>query len=311
MILSFSIIGALLVLFFIIELVIYLIVFYSPYKRHNDIYNIPNTSQYNEHRTVMEKNIAEIEKIPYETVQIKSYDGLTLYAKYYHLKDGAPIDICMHGYRGTAERDMNGGFNLSREYGRNLLLCDQRAHGKSQGHTLTFGIKERFDVLSWANYLTERFGKDCRILLVGVSMGATTVLMASGEKLPDTVKGVLADCPYSKVDEIIKKVCGYIKCPPKIFYPLISLSARLFGRFSLTETSAEEQVKKSTVPILILHGKEDRFVPCYMSENIGKNSPLVERHEFENAGHALCFYADNEKYRKVVDKFIEKVFSDK
>lgn len=310
MILTLSIIGGLIILFFIALLIIYLMVFYSPHKKQNDIYNIPNASQYNEHRKVMEKNIAEIEKIPYETVQIKSYDGLTLYGKYYHVKDGAPIDICMHGYRGTAERDMNGGFNLSREYGRNLLLCDQRAHGKSQGHTLTFGIKERFDVVSWANYLTERFGKDCRILLVGVSMGATTVLMASGEKLPQTVKGVLADCPYSKPEQIIKKVCKDIKCSPKLFYPLIRLSARLFGRFSLTETSAEEQVKKATVPILVLHGGDDRVVPCHMSEKIAENSTLVERHVFERAGHALCFYADNKKYREVVDKFREKVFSD-
>lgn len=303
MIIGLSILGALILLFFIVELIIYFIVFYSPDRVQNDIYNIPRNEQYDSYREEMKKNITEIKNTPCEEIYIKSHDGLMLYGEYYHLKDGAPLEICFHGYRGTAERDMNGGFSLSRLRGRNVLLCHQRAHGKSEGHTLTFGIKERFDVVSWANYATERFGKDVKIILIGVSMGATTVLMASGENLPKTVKGILADCPYSKVDEIINKVCKDIKCPSKIFYPLIALSARIFGRFSLTEVSAEEQVKKATVPILVLHGGDDRFVPCYMSENIEKNNPLVRRYVFENAGHALCFYSDIERYKEIVREF--------
>ncbi|MBQ3219538.1 MAG: alpha/beta hydrolase [Clostridia bacterium] len=303
---ALGIIGGLIFLFFVIEIIIFLIVFYSPTKKQNDIFNIPRTDQYDVYRETMIKNITKLSKFSCEEIYIKSYDGLSLYGRYYHVSDGAPLEICFHGYRGTAERDMNGGFNLSQKIGHNVLLCYQRAHGKSGGHTLTFGIKERFDVVSWARYATERFGKDTKILIVGVSMGAATVLMASGEKLPDTVKGILADCPYSKPDLIIKKVCKEIKCPPKIFYPLISLSARMFGRFSLTEVSAEEQVKKATVPIMVIHGDEDRVVPCEMSESIEKNSPLVERHVFKGAGHALCFYSDNEKYQKIVGKFKDK-----
>jgi fermentation-respiration switch protein FrsA (DUF1100 family) len=251
----------------------------------------------------MEKNIAEIEKIPYETVQIKSYDGLTLYAKYYHLKDGAPIDICMHGYRGTAERDMNGGFNLSREYGRNLLLCDQRAHGKSQGHTLTFGIKERFDVLSWANYLTERFGKDCRILLVGLSMGATTVLMASGENLPKNVRGVIADCPYSSPIDIITVVGGKKGIPPFIMKPLAIIAARLFGGFSVLGCSAVSAVRKSNLPILIIHGDADTLVPFYMSEKISQGLQNVRLERFCGAEHATSYLSDSERYFSILKSF--------
>lgn len=284
----------------------YLIVFHSPSKKQNDIFNIPRTEQYDKCREKMIENINALKGVPCEEIYIKSYDNLDLYGRYYHVKDGAPLDICFHGYRGTAERDMNGGFKLSRESGHNVLLCYQRAHGKSGGHTLTFGIKERFDVVAWANYATNRFGKDLLITLVGVSMGGATVIMASGENLPDTVKCIIADSPYSKPSEIIKKVCKDVKCSPKIFYPIIALSARLFGGFSLKQTSAEEQVKKSKIPVLILHGLDDRFVPYYMSEQIQKNNPLVQRELFENAGHALCYYSDKERYAKTVLEFTNK-----
>ena len=103
---------------------------------------------------------------PCESVTIVSADGLTLSGRYYHVRDGAPLDLCFHGYRSHPFTDFSGGAELSLSMGHNLLLVDQRAHGKSEGRTISFGILERQDVLCWANYAAERFGDQVQIILL-------------------------------------------------------------------------------------------------------------------------------------------------
>ena len=133
----------------------------------------------------------QLKEITAEDVFINSFDGLKLHGRYYHVKDGAPLDIQFHGYNGNAMRDFCGGNKISRESGHNSLLIDQRAHGMSQGKTISFGINERKDCLSWVRYAVERFGEDTEIVLSGVSMGAATVLMASDLGLPKNVKAIV------------------------------------------------------------------------------------------------------------------------
>mgnify|MGYP001117318828 CR=1 FL=1 len=153
--------------------------FYSPEERKEDIYALPQGEQYENERQRMLSLIREMDEIPYEAVSISAQDGTKLAARYYHVRDGAPLQIQFHGYRGTALRDFCGGNKLARESGQNTLVVDPRAHGKSGGTTITFGIRERWDCLSWVEYVNQRFGSDTPIFLSGVSMGAATVLMAS------------------------------------------------------------------------------------------------------------------------------------
>ncbi len=239
----------------------------------------------------------------YEEVEIISFDGLRLKGKYYHFKDGAPIDIIFHGYRSRAENDCGGGFMLSREFGHNVLLPDHRAHGKSEGNVITFGIKERYDCLQWIEYLTERFD-DVKIFITGVSMGAATVLMASDLELPKNVKGVIADCSYSSPKEIILLESKKMGFPQKIAEPFIALSSRIFAGFNWTETSPEQAVKNAKVPILIIHGEDDRFVPCDMCYPI-YNACRGHKKLFtvKDAGHGLSFIVDKEGYKKAVNDF--------
>ena len=142
-----------------------------------------------------------------------------MYGKYYEQKPGAPLEILFHGYHGAAERDFCGGFWLAREAGHNVILVDERGHGKSEGRVLSFGIKEQYDCLEWTKYATERFGEDTKIVLGGISMGASIVLLAAGLDLPNTVKGILADCGYTSPKEIVQKVSGDRGLPVKIMYP--------------------------------------------------------------------------------------------
>lgn len=294
----------LLACFFALLYATYRVCFYSPDKTQNNVYNIPQDGQFDPVRARMQELIAEIEAEPFEEVSITSLDGLKLYGRYYHRADGAPLDIGFHGWRGTAFRDMCGGASLGRRMGHNLLLIDQRAHGKSEGHTISYGINERWDCLMWIEYARRRFGNDVRIMLCGVSMGATTVLMASQFNIADNVYAIFADCPYSSPKEIILKVCRDSKIPPRVAWPFIYLSARIFGKFDLNEITAAQAVKASTIPIVIVHGLEDRFVPHEMSAVITGDN--VTRHTFEHAGHGLSGLCDSPRYDDIVFGLVEK-----
>ena len=281
------------------------ITFLSPDKVQNDIYNIPDGEQYQVQRDVMYAMIAEMDAVPFEWVSIRSHDGLLLSGRYYHTADGAPLSICFHGYRGTAIRDFCGGGQLALELGHNLLLVDQRAHGKSQGRVITFGIRERLDCLAWIRWGLDRLGKETPILLYGISMGGTTVLMAAGEDLPSNVRGIIADSPYSSPQDIIAKVSGDMGLPPALSVPLLRTGTRLAG-FSLTEITAADAVRNVSVPILIIHGEDDRFVPCSMSGEILRANPAIRRYTFPEAGHGISYMKNTPRYRQLVKEFICK-----
>ena len=306
------IVAVLAVAVLILSYVCYRMAFYSSKNRREGYKRLPEEGQYAPHRQLMSSLYKELEALPFEEVRIKSYDGLTLFGRYYHYRDGAPLEIEFHGYKGHAYRDFCGGNKLSRNSGSNILLVDQRAHGESGGKAITFGVKERFDCLSWCNYAVERFGKDIKIILAGASMGAATVLMASDLPLPENVKGIIADSPYSSPKKIIKKVCGQdMGIPANLAYPFIWLGASLYGGFNVTGASAENAVKSTKIPLLIIHGTDDRYVPYEMSREIfeasaGEKSLLT----VEGAGHVLSFTTDPERYKNAVAEFKSKVLAE-
>ena len=235
---------------------------------------------------------------------MRSFDGLTLHGKYYECKKGAPIELMMHGYRGTAERDLCGGIQRCFSLGRNCLIIDQRACGKSDGHVITFGVKEHRDCLDWVDLIIKNIDKDARIILCGISMGASTVLMASAKELPKNVVGVLADCGFTSAKEIIQKVIRQMGLPAKLLYPFVRLGALVFGGFNLEETPAVEAVKNAKVPVILYHGTTDDFVPCEMSvKNFEACKAAKQLVTVENAGHGLCYLVEPQKYLKTLAEF--------
>ncbi|MBQ8427989.1 MAG: alpha/beta hydrolase [Clostridia bacterium] len=285
----------------------YRIAFYSPKNRKENIYDFPEGSDFASAKQVMTKWIDEVKDRPCEEVEITSFDGLKLRGRYYHIQDGAPIHIQFHGYRGTAFRDFSGGNRMAREMGHNNLLIDQRAHGKSEGRTISFGINERRDCLAWAKYAADRFGENTELYLSGVSMGATTVLMAAGLDLPKNVKGIIADCPFSSPEKIIKKTIKEMGFSLKFAFPFVALGARIFGKFNVREATAQEAVKKARVPILLLHGETDTVVPYEMSREVYESSPeKITFSTFPEAGHAMSYVVDPVRYEKAVKEFFAK-----
>ena len=287
----------------------YRVAFFSPAENREKNPSIDGTI-YEPYREKITAIFRKLQARPYDDVYIKSHDGLTLYGRYYHTADNAPLAIGFHGYRSSYLTDFCGGSDLSISQGQNLLLIDQRAHGRSQGRTISFGINERKDLLRWIDYALERFGREIPILLYGVSMGGATVLMASGEALPANVKGIVADCPYSVPLDIIADVGKKMKFPTAFTKFFVPLGARIFGGFDIRQTDAIRAVKKASVPILIIHGEDDRFVPAAMSEQVRQVNPsLVRRHTFPGAGHAMSYLVDTERYWQIVSEFMKEVLA--
>ena len=295
-------------LFVILLIYCYRTCFYSANKKQRNPYGYLQGAQYQAVKDQIYACTKRMEEVPFEPVTVQSVDGLTLSGRYYHFMDGAPVKIIFHGYRSMVLRDCAGGFGLARKLGFNVLAVHQRAHGDSQGHTITFGIMERHDCLSWIAYINHRFGAHTPIILSGLSMGAATVVMATSLPLPANVVCVLADCPYSSPREIIRKVCRDQHFPVAISYPFIRLSAKLFGKFNLEACSAVEAAAHSPIPILLYHGEEDYFVPCQMSRRIHAastgNTRLVT---FPGAGHGLSYMVDPQRYEKATLSFLQEI----
>lgn len=303
--LSFIVVCVLLFILFLLAL--YDVIFSSNQRYMGDDSSLPHGELYDPYHDTITKCVREVLEVPYEEVKVQSHDGYVLSGKYYHLKDDAPMIMFFHGYRCSAIRDGNGIFLYTRKLGFNVFLADQRAHGKSEGKTITFGVKERYDVRSWVEYFTKRFGENQKIYLSGLSMGGATVLMASNIGLPETVRGILADCPYSSPKAILCTVIKQLGFPVKITYALAKLSARLLGKFDMEESSALEAVRDSEIPTLILHGNADDFVPCSMSMDCQlAGEEHVQLVLINGAAHGMSHCVDTSNYEKAAYAFFEQ-----
>ena len=295
---------------FIIAYVCFRIAFYERDRNPENDENylpLPSDEIYARFAERIEKWALETRKLPCEEVSITSFDGLKLVGKFYEYEKGAPMEIMFHGYRGCAERDLSGGVQRCFKLKRSALIVEQRASGKSDGNVITFGINEHRDAILWAEFTAEHFGKDRKIIMTGISMGAATVLMTADKNLPENVIGILADCGYTSAKEIIKIVIKGMKLPPNLAYPFVKLGAKIYGRFNLEEDCPINSVKNARVPIIYFHGKADDFVPCYMSErNFEATATKKQIITVDGAGHGLSYPADPQKYLDAVAEFFHK-----
>ena len=301
----------LVVLWLLISYIIYRIGFYTPLPMQLKQLNTDNKPEPTEVDKKVIQWCHELEAVPYEHVETVSFDGLRLCGRYYHEKDGAPLLIGFHGYRGKPSWDFSLGYKIYKRLGFNQLLIEERGHCSSEGHTITFGVNERFDCSSWLDYALARFGSDTDIILAGISMGAATVLMACDNGLPENVKAIIADCPFSSPLDIINVVTSRdMKIPAKLAFPFTWTAAALFGYFQLDADSALESVKATPVPILLIHGEADHFVPVEMSKRIHEANPeMIEFHTFPGAGHGMSCVVDPERYENIVTAFTKKILS--
>jgi dipeptidyl aminopeptidase/acylaminoacyl peptidase len=259
---------------------------------------------YDPFRESMVKWVLDARAMNPQEFSIVSHDGLKLYANFYEYAPGAPIELMFHGYRGHAERDLSGGVQRCQKLGRSAFIVDQRTSRSSEGNVITFGIREHLDCLQWVEFLISHFGPDVKIILTGISMGASTVLMAAGKELPENVIGVLADCGFNSAKSIMYEVLRKMGLPPVLCYPFVKLGAKLFGHFDLDSYSAEEAMKNCKVPVIFFHGEDDDFVPAWMSQaNYDACTSKKELVLIPGAGHGLSYPVDPERYLESLRQF--------
>jgi pimeloyl-ACP methyl ester carboxylesterase len=284
----------------------YRIAFYAPPRKEQPegFIDLPPGEVYEHFHEQMRAWVREIRHMPREHFEITSFNGLRLHGIFYEYAPGAPLEIMFHGYRGNAERDLPGGVQRCAAVKRSALVVDQRCAGKSDGNTITFGIKEHRDCLAWVDFAVKHFGPDVKIILTGISMGAATVLMAAGEDLPDNVIGILADCGYSTPKAIMHKVMGDMKLPAKLCWPFVRWGARIFGGFDPEENSPLAAMARCKKPVIFFHGEDDGFVPCHMSREVHDACP-TRKHIFTvpGADHGLSYAVAPEDYLRELSGF--------
>lgn len=278
-----------------------------------DISEMADMDKWEEYKKIIHQNKDWLLQRSMEHITIKSRDGLTLHGDYIPADDPADtIVICFHGYTSCGMSDCSSISTYFLKKGYDSLIVDNRAHGKSEGDYVGFGILDRFDCMSWINYVNERFDGRKNIILFGVSMGAATVLMAAGfAELPQNVRAVISDCaftsPYDVFAHILKR--DYHLPPFPVMNICVEMCSKKAG-YTFKEYSTLTAVKETKCPVLFIHGSEDKFVPTWMSEKnyeaCGSKKKLLI---VENAGHAASYYENPPLYEKAVDEFLSEVMA--
>jgi fermentation-respiration switch protein FrsA (DUF1100 family) len=304
--------AAVLLLALLLTAGLYLFIYFNHPDKHKKIGDCLSGHQYQSYSELFLSYIKQIKEWDHKRVFIRSYDGKKLSARIYENVPGAPVAILMHGYRAEAMNDFAGILPIIRKMGYTIVLVDERACGKSEGVTITFGIKERKDCMSWIRYVLKHYGPDTKILLYGVSMGAATVMMASSLGLPQNVEAIIEDCGFTTPKDIIMKTAADMGLPAKFLYPFARIGAWLFGGFDVESASPIDSVSDAKVPILFIHGYQDGFVPYSMGSMLYDACSGPKRMEtFERGEHAVSVLSDPWKYESVVSSFIKGLHEEK
>lgn len=248
------------------------------------------------------------DKFDFQTLSLLSKDSLKLVAHYLP-NSSNKLAIIVHGY-GADWREMQQYAKFFVEKNYHILAVENRGHGASEGKMMGMGWQDKDDILQWINVMLEKNPK-FEIVLMGLSMGASTICMVSGEKLPNNVKGIISDCGYANVYEEFKYVFHSKSHLPT--WPLLNIFQiymKSLYKFDMKAADAPSQIKKSNLPFLFIHGDSDKFVP---TENIYKLAAAVPENRkdvyiVEGADHAMSYPLSGLEYENHVNKFLNKIF---
>lgn len=246
-----------------------------------------------------------------QDVYVQSKDGLKLHAYWIPAEDARGTVLLAHGYRSTFLVDFGLAFAFYHALGMNILVPHQRSHGKSEGRYITFGVKESEDMQCWIDYHNKTYG-DYQMVLSGLSMGASTVLYLADQTLPDNVKCIIADCGFTSPKAILDAVFrSVVHIPSGATLLVTDVLTRIFAKFSLNQKDTRKILTSAKLPVLMIHGEADDYVPCFMTKQgfeacAGEKELLI----VEGAGHGLSCLVDKETYTKRILAFLEKHLED-
>lgn len=217
--------------------------------------------------------------------------------------------VLVHGYKDCAFMMLRYGYIYNTEMNYNILLPDLHGHGLSEGKNIQMGWKDRLDVIRWISVADEIYGGGNQIVVHGLSMGAATTMMVSGEEsVPESVKCFIEDCGYTSVwDEFSGEIKNQFGLPPFPLLNCASLACQIRYGWNFKEASALKQVAKCKHPMLFIHGDNDDFVPSYMVH------PLHDAHPgpkdiwiAKGSAHAKAYQDHPEEYVEHMKKYLNK-----
>ena len=266
------------------------------------------------------KNIGRVQEQETEELDIMSEDGLILHAHYVHNKEvkrlpGEPVNVVLlsHGYGGSGYKDLVIFADYYLKKGFDLLIIDQRTHGRSEGSFITFGAREQNDISRWVGKIIEIAGSDCRILLHGWSMGAATIYLAVVNGLPDNVKGLVYDCGYAVAEaQMLDTAHKFSKLPKSILWYVMQYAkplCRLFLGFDMNEAAPFFAADEMMLPIFFVHGAEDSCVPLWMGKSLYKatlHTPYRKMLIVPGAEHTYSYVCDKKGYEQGISALLEK-----
>lgn len=238
-------------------------------------------------------------------VKIKASDGEILVGHLKETENPKRIIIAMHGWRSSWYKDFCKISDFWEKTDCTVLYAEQRGQSKSGGKYMGFGMIERFDCLSWINWINKITKGEIPIYLAGVSMGASTVLMASGLKLPENVSGIMADSGFTSPHEIWMHVA---KNNLKLSYAVMTRVANDMCKrkinMSAKDYSTVDALKITKIPVLFIHGTDDKFVPIEMTyENYKVCASPKRLLVVPGAGHVMSYIKEPLKYQKACINF--------
>ena len=276
-----------------------------------EVENIDNESEkiieYNKNN---EKQLANewAETIENKKVEVIAKDGIILRGTEYIIDEHSDKwAIVLHGYHSNPDSVLSIGMHFSEE-GYNVLIPSMRASNDSEGQYIGMGWLDKDDLQCWINLIIEQ-NDNAEIILHGSSMGAATVLMASGDELPSNVKAIIEDSGYTSVWDIFaSEAKARFNLPTFPILNMFELVANIRAKYDIKEASAVEQVKKSNVPILFIHGDSDDFVPEYMCEELYEAANCrKDKLIIHNAGHTESRYKEPDTYYNKIFDFLENI----
>ena len=266
------------------------------------------TSDIQENRkTALEETAAWLSSVEKKKTTLTSADGFSLVAEYFLQETGGHrFVLLLHGYTGWKE-EMEPFARWYWEMGYSVLIPDLRCQGESEGDFIGMGYTDAADALLWLQWINER-DPEAEIVVHGQSMGAATALLLSArEDLPDNVTAVVSDCAYrSALSMFRKEITDWFSLPS---FPLVDtarLCLLLRGGYDIERADPLAAVPGAKVPVLFLHGTEDKMVPPEDAEALADacGSPCTLL-LFEGAGHAQSQDKDPERYFGAIREFLE------
>ncbi len=267
----------------------------------------PSGAEANEKRNVWRRSEQEArewaETVHSEELRITSGDGLRLYATWFPAENACKTVVCLHGYLSNGYNDFGSLLKFYHDAGLNVLLVDQRAHNRSEGRHIGFGVLERYDCRRWIEFLNGRGVRE--IYLHGISMGASAALMASGLELPENVRGIIADCGFTSAwDEFAGVLKAVYRLPEFPVLHTASLICKIFAGYGFRDVSTLDIMRAQKRPVLFIHGDADNFVPTWMTLKnhdacIAPKRLLITK----NAAHGESRFAEPERFISAISDF--------